>query len=249
MKNKLSTLLLVSTFVLSGLAAATVAEAAEVNSKADVQFKANEEGTGKPHDPEKPDPEEVDPDDDIEDPVIYPKGALRFHHVPTLSFGINEINAKGQTIDALLENIQDPVTKVKTPRASFVEVADERGDLAGWNVTVKSDGIFKSAKGNIEGTITFSAPAIRGINGMESKPEAAPTGAGFSIGKDFVGDATVMTAAQGKGYNMWQARYGHSDNAVAGRNANVKLTIPKGQLLLVDAKYKANLIWTLSQTP
>ena len=88
---------------------------------------------------------------------------------------------------------------------------------------------------------------------METKPEAAPTGSGFSIGKDQPGAANVMTAEAGKGYNIWQARYGHSDNAVekdgVKRNPNVKLTIPKGQLVLADQKYTTKLVWTLSQTP
>lgn len=253
MKNRLTKITLITTLVLAGVIASSVTYAKEITTRADVQFKpADKNKPVDPHDPEKPKPEVVDPDPEIKPPVVYPGGPLRLNHVPSLSFGINEINAGGQTINALLENVLEKSTGTVLPRASFIEVADETGSLRGWKVTAKSDGVFKSARGNIVGTITFSDPAIRGINGMENKPEVAPTGSAFSIGKDFEQSANVLTAEKDKGYNIWQARYGHSESAVEDkdkikRNPNVKLTVPAGQLLLVDTSYVAEIQWSLVQ--
>ncbi|MGO3196611.1 WxL domain-containing protein [Vagococcus salmoninarum] len=259
MKKTLTKVTLISSLFLGGLLASSVALAAEplsqtVTTRGDVQFKAaNDLKPVDPVDPEDEKPEPIDPTDPTKPPVVYPGGPLRLNHVPQLSFGVNEIDAKGQVISALLENVIDSESKVETPRASFVEVADETGSLRGWEVTVQSDGIFKSEKGNIEGTMTFNGASLRGLNGMDAKPEAAPTAtSSFSIGKDHLGVASVMKADTNKGYNKWQVRYGHSDQAVVDqdkvkRNNKVTLTVPEGQLVLADVEYVAAIQWSLVQ--
>ncbi|MBP1040083.1 WxL domain-containing protein [Vagococcus sp. BWB3-3] len=253
---KLSKLALISAIVLGGLYSTTVSVSANtVDGKADVEFlPADPTKPVDPTDPEDPDPKPVKPvDPEDPNPPVYPGGALRLNHIPTFQFGKNNIVSGDGNFKAYFETVIDDETNVKTKKASYVEVADETGSSKGWTVTVNSDGVFKSAKGNINAGITLTNASVRGILGMETKPEVAPTTQEtIQIGYESLGNAEVMKADAGKGYNKWQVRWGHSDTAIKGdgeenRNPAVSLFVPKGQQVMADAKYTAKVVWTLQQ--
>lgn len=261
MTNKLTKITLLSALVLGGIAFGTLADAQDVASRADVEFKAPGPTTPvDPSDPEDVDPKPVLPTDPT-DPTapVYPGGALRLNHVPTISFGVNNVSSKTANYFGKLEKVIDFDSKDETYKASYVEVADESGVLKGWTVNVSSDGIFKPTKGvateNINAAITLSDAQVRGINGMEAKPEKAPTAnSSVVIGHGApAASAQVMTAETGKGYNKWQVRYGHSTTStVVGddaslRNPAVKLTVPQGQAIIAGEAYSASVVWTLQQ--
>lgn len=237
------------------VATSDISAANTIDGRADVEFtSADPSKPVDPADPEDPDPKPVKPTDPEDpNPPVYPGGALRLNHIPTLQFGKNNIVSGDGNFNAYFETVIDDETNVKTKKASYVEVADETGSSKGWTVTVNSDGVFKSSKGNINAGITLKNATIRGILGMETKPEAAPTTQGdINIGYEAIGNAEVMKAETGKGYNKWQIRWGHSDTAIKGdgdenRNPAVSLFVPKGQQVMADAKYTAKVVWTLQQ--
>ncbi|MEF9936437.1 MAG: WxL domain-containing protein [Carnobacterium sp.] len=263
MKTNWKSITLVSTILLASLGSATIVDAAKeqtIDGRADVQFKAPETRPVDPSDPEDPDPElivPVDPEDP--NPPVYPGGDLRLNHIPTISFGINDIAAAGATYNAQFEKVIDKTIggTVGKKKASFVEVADETGLIKGWQVTVSSNGVFKSAAGNeILGAITLKSGSIRGLDGMDELKDKFPTANQNIVIGNGSNNASVevMNAAAGKGMNKWQVRYGDSElttNPLGDdktvRNPNVTLTVPKGQILLVDQKYTAKVVWSLAQ--
>lgn len=256
MKKDLISLALVSTVVLASIAGGQVAKAQtsqEVDSNSVVEFRPpGPTDPGTPVDPEDPDPLPIDPDPEIKPPVIYPGGPLRFNHVPSISFGINKLSSGTATYFARLEKVVDIATGTISPKGSFIEVEDLTGKLQGWDVKVSGDGIFKSDKGDVKGIITLKDPAVRGVEGMETKPEKAPLAQQTVVIGDVAGTVDVMAASEGNGYNKWQVRYGHSDTTIEGddatrRNPNISLTVPRGQLILTDETYISNLVWTLEQ--
>lgn len=224
-----------------------------VGSDATTEFKANDGKEVNPTDPEKEKPTPIKPGEPgVDKPVVYPGGALRLNHIPTISFGVNDLESSQADYYAKFENVEEIEGGLVSERASYVEVADETGEFTGWTVNVASDGVFKSVKGNIQGTITLTNAVLRGLNGMDSQPDKAPTMASsVVVGKD-APTAEVMTAAAGKGFNTWQAVYGNSatTGTITGddgtkRNAAVKLTVPAGQQIYAKTEYKASLVWTL----
>ncbi|MBP1039418.1 WxL domain-containing protein [Vagococcus sp. BWB3-3] len=255
--KKINTTTVLCALALSAVVAPSVSSAANqsVNGDAKVEFKAGVNTPVNPVDPEDKEPKPVDPTEpDTEKPVVYPGGALRINHIPTISFGVNEISAKQADYFAQFEKVKDLESGTVKEKASYVEVADESGEFKGWAVKVSSDGVFRSAKGNIDGTITLSSAALRGLNGMDGQVDKAPVANGTVIvGKD-APTAEVLKAEAGKGYNTWQVVYGNSvtGNTVKGsddtiRNAAVKLTVPEGQAVYAGEEYTASLVWTLEQ--
>lgn len=240
-------------FFTSGVSASAAEN--EVTGKARVEFKEPDPGAPvDPVDPEDPDPDPilpVDPGD--EEPPVYPGGPLRINHIPTLSFGVNDISASQATYLAQLETVYDYETKVGTPRASFVEVADLTGSLKGWKVTASSSGVFESSKGNVKAVIKLLQGNVRGLNGMDELKDKFPeANQAVTLGESST-SAEILTAKAGKGYNKWQVRYGDSSTSTTVgddttlRNPNVTLTVPQGQIVLAGVTYTAKITWSLEQ--
>lgn len=208
--KKLSRVTLLSAVILGSLGMGSVSLATQsVDTNAKVEFKSAKPTTPvDPEDPEDPDPKPIEPVDPTDPkPPVYPGGALRLNHVPSISFGVNSISAKTANYSAKLETVIDVATQTTSDKASFIEVADETGELKGWTVSVASDGVFKPTKGiakeNILGAITLSAPKIRGLNGMDDQLDKAP----IAHEEVIVGhgaasqSAEVLKAEKGKGFN------------------------------------------------
>lgn len=257
MKNKWSKVTLLSTVLIASMGLATVANAETIDSKATTQFKAPDNKPVDPVDPENPDPKPIEPTDPTDpNPPVYPGGAIRLNHIPTISFGINNISSKGATHLAQFEEVIDIDTQVRSPKASFVEVADESGKLTGWTVTASSDGVFKSPKGDVNGVITLNGGNVRGLEGMDAMKDKFPTAnQNIVLGGGITDNVPVLTAEKGKGMNKWQVRFGlYTDTAAiqigddkTERNPKVTLTVPKGQIILADQKYEAKVTWSLTQ--
>ena len=254
MKNTGIKLSLLSTALLGTLVISLNVDAAgSVKSNANVEFRAPDiNAPVDPSDPETEEPVPVIPDPEIKPPIVYPGGPLRINHVPSMSFGVNDISSKTSHYFAKFENVINVETNEAIPKASYIEVADLTGELKGWEVKASSDGLFKSAKGNIMGKITLTNPVVRGLDGMELQMDKAAVAKQSVVIGETPGAVSILSAEAGKGYNKWQARYGHSDTSVAGadetlRNPQVKLTIPAGQQVMAGQEYVAEINWVLEQ--
>lgn len=252
--KKINTVTVLSILALSAVAAPVIGSANNtIGSDAKTEFKANDSTEVNPTDPEKEKPTPVKPGEPgVDKPIVYPGGALRLNHIPTISFGVNNLASGQADYYAQFEEVEEVEGGLISDRASYVEVADERGTFAGWTLNVASDGIFKSAKGTINGTITLNSAVLRGSFGMDPQSDKAPSmTSSVVVGKD-APTAEVMNATEGKGYNTWQAVYGNSatTGTIMGddgtvRNSAVKLTVPANQQVYAGEAYTAKLVWTL----
>lgn len=157
-------------------------------------------------------------------------------------------------------NTESYLAKLPTPnyidggvsaRPNFVQVTDNRGNLAGWNLTAKIAEQFTNGETTLNGSV------ITLTNGW-SQPLAAdnaiyaPTVNTGSVVLGTEASANIATAAKDKGMGTWNILYGtlhDAEKATLGDAANsVKLTIP-GNIKKTDGTYTAKVEWTLSDAP
>ncbi|WP_207695738.1 hypothetical protein DOK67_0001557 [Enterococcus sp. DIV0212c] len=157
-------------------------------------------------------------------------------------------------------NTESYLAKLPTPnfvdggvsaRPNFVQVTDNRGNLAGWKLTAKIAEQFTN------GETTLNGSEITLTNGWSQPLSAdnttnAPTVNTGSIVLGTGASADIATAPAGKGMGTWNILYGtlHApEKATLGDAASsVKLTIP-GNIQKTDGTYTAKVEWTLSDSP
>lgn len=265
-KKKLIVTALALTTVI-GVSAPTTVKAASISADTNsaIEFGENTDGEPNPVDPEVENPDPIKP------PVVpLPKGALRFNWVPTIDFGKVLLRGDTTTYKAHFEDVTDLETNVVSPRASFIEVMDERAGVAkGWKVTAKGDGVFThstdSAK-KFNSVIKMGSTTIRGLNNQDAGQIPAVFGATTPVTIASTANAVQplieakASADQGRG--RFQARFGlyttttntQADEINAGeatpvkRNSAVTVTVPEGQIVYADAKYTSKITWTLEDT-
>lgn len=89
----------------------------------------------KPVDPENPE-DEVEPGGEI----VSSKGPLRFDMLPTINFGSQLLSQENQKYYAFAQ-----LFKSNTPaRGNYIQITDNRGTLAGWQLSVKQEHQFKN---------------------------------------------------------------------------------------------------------
>ena len=172
---------------------------------AGVQF-IPDDSTTPPVDPENPDPTDpVDPTDPETGGPDEPggnKGPLSLDYASKLYFGVNKISSQDKVYFANAQTFQyKPDAK-----PVYAQVTDNTGELAGWSLTVKQNGQFKTAEGDeLKGaTITFDK------GHSETKVDASENPADkvldfikadqFVLAADGSGDAVkVLEASKGQG--------------------------------------------------
>lgn len=246
---------------------ATPAKAAEtqsLNSNAVVNFIENTVPTN-PVDPENPDPgKPVDPTDptDPEGPNPGTQGPLSIDFASSLQFGTSKITTTDEVYSAYAQEVDIDGTAAFRPQ--YVQVTDNRGTDAGWNLTVNQEKQLTSAAGKeLEGAvITLGDANVKTVVGSTIKaPSTAPKSVELVPGQD----VPVMSAAQGEGAGLWVDHFGNSASTIVDgtdlkpgeegndptefavkRNTAVTLAIP-GKANKSAAEYRSVLKWTLSE--
>lgn len=234
----LAAALMLSTTALAPLAA-SAATAGELDSNAKISFEA---GT----DPEVPvDPTDpTDPIDptDPDNPGPGTGGPLSIDYASHFYFGKQKITSKDMSYYADAEEYKDSDGNLKEG-PTFVQVSDNRGTLAGWNLTVVQNGQFKSP----EGEELDGAALILNKGHVVTTSSATNTATGSATTtldpKGTVLD--VMDAEVGKGAGTFQLAWG-TDATDAAKS--VELQVP-GDAIKLAKEYKTTLTWTLNDVP
>lgn len=221
----------------SSLASADLA--AEYNSKANINFTENNEIT-KPVDPENPDKEvdpEVDPDgkDPIEPGTERP---LSIDYASHINFGEVTISGNAETYYA--NPVKVTYDGQTVDRAPYVQITDNRGTKAGWDLQVTQVAEFKNGESELTGSkLSLKDPIHNSMNSLDGVTNQ-------DIEFDIKGQAyPVMDAAADSGAGTHTNRFGE---IVDGKATSVSLEVP-GDLSIEEGKYSTDLKWELLDTP
>lgn len=258
------TIALLSLGVLASAGFATTVSAAETaayNSNGAVDFIPNTDPTN-PVNPIDPDPENpvnpVDPTDP-DGPQPGTQGPLSIDFASSFDFGVNKISNKNEVYYARAQaysNEDGSQSELTTP--NYVQVTDNRGNNAGWTLTVKQNGQFKNdATLNSELTgaqITLISPTVSSNAAGVTAPVATT-----SIALDANGtEAVVMSAATNAGAGTWVNYWGEVETVTeqdengqeiqADVTKAVALSVP-GSTPKDAVSYTTTLTWSLTDVP
>lgn len=233
--KKLLTLLGVGAIALSMMPQAVKAEVVgSGETTATVTFEAN---TGVPSliNPDKPE----EPTSVEDEQKTNLNGPLSLDYVPSISFGKNVIDAKQKMYSAEIGEF-----------SPFVQVTDNRGTGAGWQLSASFSG-FNSVEQEGKEVKTLPGTEIIFSNGevvTNGSSIHEPTSGNDEEGKIKLTeeDAVVMDAGQDEGMGSWAMVWKPKDTG-ASVNENIQLKVPGGVALAED--YKATIIWELSTVP
>lgn len=244
---------------------ASFAQAADpvANTDADVKF-VEDKDTVDPTKPEVVDPtkptepgKEVDPGEE----GSGGNGTKSFNINWVSNFKFGEIKIGSTTMTAFSAPTTLTWKDGSTPTtdlANFLQVTDNRGTNAGWNVSVKGDSFKELDETNtptateLKGaSITLNEAQIVGDTSTTDAAALAPTA--LSTGVDILGTGssyTVLNAAAGKGQGTWAVTWGaDTDKTTLKDNAGVELSVPVTAQPKADKNYRSTLTWTLAATP
>lgn len=230
--------------VSSGVDASKVGD---LDSEANVIFEENNDVT-KPVDPNNPDPEKpIGPEPDPDHPgQTIPEGTpgpLSIDHASHFNFGKVKKSGNEQTYFAKAINFTN-VDGSKDKTAPYIQVTDNRGSEAGWQVQVSQEGQLK----NVDTDLELEGAQIKVSNGIVNSiaDKTGVTAAANEIELDPQGQAhVVLTAEAGHGAGTFTNKFGELEDGVT---KDVSLTVPRGSRI-DDGHYQTSLKWTLYDTP
>lgn len=219
---------------------ASAAEVGSLTTDSKVKFTKQAEDTVippvNPIDPDQP----LDPDAEV---TPGTGGPLSIGYVSEFDFGTQEISGETKTYNAKLDKVKVGGEYVEVP--NNVQVTDNRGNNAGWSLTVAQNGQLKDGSArNLDGAeiaITKGTAVTKTGTGV-----TAPT-VNQTIKLNPNGTAsTVMNATANQGMGQWVDKFGADNTAAADA---VTLTVPGKSAKYADSDYATTLTWTLSDTP
>lgn len=248
MKKTLFTTIILGSLLYSSVSLGTTVFAAEVasrNTDAQIIFEENDETTGPvdPIDPEKPvgpiDP--IDPEKPV-DPGT--PGPLSLDFASSLNFGKQKITSTDKTYFAASQKVKEADGTV-TEKPNYVQLTDNRGTLAGWSLSVKQDGQFKTDSGK-----ALTGAKITFMNGQKESISESTAPATVKNEFDLTSDGTgaqsnVFAAQNDQGAGTWIYRFGDESNHAT----SIKLDVPGKTTKVKDSPYKTKIVWTLSDMP
>ena len=262
---------ILGTVIVGGTATkASAAETQSYKSDAAVNFITNTDPSN-PIDPEDPDPENpVDPIDPIdpENPVDPgTEGPLSLDFASSLNFGTAKITTANKVYSAYAQQIKKndgEELAIENYRPNYVQVTDNRGTEAGWDLKVRQESQLTSTEGKelTGAAINMTGGTLNTAAGSTAKTPTAVADVALVPGED----AVVASAAEGEGAGVWADYFGKSGDTVkpgtdlvqddAGevtefdviRNSAVTLSVP-GASIKTNSTYTTELTWTLSEVP
>lgn len=258
---KITKWVILSSFVVLGsTAVATSVQAAEskaYHSNGSVEFIPNTDPIN-PVDPENPDPEKpvtpIDPTDPEKPVNPGTDGPLSIDYASSLDFGVNKISNKNETYYARAQKFTN-----REDSANYVQISDNRGNNAGWTLTVKQNGDFKATSDTLNDTLTgakisLSSPTVK----SNAQNVQAPTATSLIELDPNGSEQVVMAAKANAGAGTWIDSFGKvekvSETDKDGKQVEsnvtkaVALEVP-GSTPKDAVKYQTTLTWTLTDTP
>lgn len=265
--TKLTLISVVTAGAILGAASPALADVTypqTVDTNGVVQFK-DSDGKPAPVDPTDPDPNPVEP----EIPAGT-SGLVRLDQVPTLDFGTATIRGTKETQGAKYVRLNNIGGELRYFVPAYVQVTDERGTNAGWNVKVKAsefkaydgDTLSEDQAGLVGATISFKNAHVNNHSGM-----TAPEITQYSpVANEVIVDASatstdkvLLDAAATKGMGIWSTSFfdapagtaipTSTDIANVPQDASIELAIPGTAQKSKDFRYESTLTWTISDTP
>lgn len=254
LRNKLLATLAIGSLVVTN-APTLLAEAQTqtVDSTGRVSFVAPDENAGDEVgllDPTNPDPanpvDEDDSDYDPNDPDLTENpnkgttGPLRIDYASNFYFGTNEISNQNQTYYAAPE--KRIINDISDERPNYVQVTDNRGTLAGWNLSVTQEAQLANGDHDLNGAqITLNGFLIASYSDSDD-PTAPNAAVKLELGE---ASPSLMTADTGAGAGSFYLNFvGEDDDAATG----VQLYVPGASVKKIG-NYDTTLTWTLANTP
>lgn len=219
-----------------GHAASYTKEGTSATTNAAVTFTVPTENNTKPGIPGT-DPD--NPETPTDNPGSDSKALLKIVYMSDLNFNTHEVSATNKTYNADLIG-----TSAGGKTTPFMQISDNRGTAAGWNLKVKQDGEFKNKDGKMltGAYVTFKAPTLLGFDGKGVVGDVTSSEAKLST------DGTVMpimNAAKGSGNGMTYGQFGKP--AEKDTTDGIQMTIIGGTALA--SEYATTVTWSLGATP
>ncbi|MDA1763855.1 WxL domain-containing protein [Bacillus cereus] len=246
---KLAKLALIGAVTLSSVSVGTSAFAAEkdggkLDSKAFIKFEKNTDKIDVVN-PEKP--------DEVVEPVVDPNnpddkhekgtdGPLSIDYVSNFNFKTQKASGNNEIYFAELDKVKKVADGSVVDVPNYVQVTDNRGTNAGWHLTVKQNGQFKTADDKaLDGAaLTLKNSALKSNAGSD-----APT-AEQSITLNPSGAASdLIDAKVDQGMGTWVNTFGKD---AAEAKQSVELSVP-GKTKKEQAQYTTSLTWELTDAP
>ncbi|MGY3778104.1 WxL domain-containing protein [Isobaculum melis] len=248
MKKKV-TLLLVSATLLGGFLVNSHSASAEIagtmNSITDVTFTQDTTPTNpvSPTDPNTP-VSPVNPTDPNDPHTPGTAGPLSIDYVSNFHFGSKIINDEDMIYYAKLDNVLQAGSVVQVP--NFAQITDKRGLNAGWKLTVKQNGQFKTTDGNDTELVNAQLKMVKATTNSLLSPTLAPVTLPASLDPTGTNSSTIATALPVTGMGTWTMAFGADNTAgVEGVSLHVPLTTSK----VKDVAYRTSLTWNLEDAP
>ncbi|UQF11003.1 WxL domain-containing protein [Vagococcus lutrae] len=268
--KKLTANLLIASTILGSIAAPIVKAEEEtqkpanvVETKANVQFTANDEGETTPVDPVEPGNPTNPTDPESPGGQEGGIGALRIDWAPHFNFGKNEIKGGGDFVIPATHYVNENGNSMHY----FVQVSDLRGlDDANWKLDVTASALEKKetkevgVENQLEGSqIKFTPGRILNDGIAQLAYEENYNGVKFEkVQKIEFGTQQTLINAENKQnprgtWSLAMERnsepYTDEESSEDSRTSEVTLTIPASQVKKIrKATYQATLNWELSST-
>lgn len=234
--NKTLTAMMTAAFTLATLAPVALADSSRYTSNAKVTFEASTDTTD-PINPDNPDNQNpaAPENPDGTDPQAPTAGPLSIDFASSLDFGTQKISTTDAIYNAAAQKYSNGTTGT-----NYVQVTDNRGTDAGWNLSVKQVAQFNDGTNALDGAALLFTNGNLVTNGKGATPSL------FSNKFALVpGTATsIVDAAAGQGQGTWAERFG--DTATA--DSSIQLSVP-GSTTKRANQYTSTLEWTLAQAP
>lgn len=269
---KLASLGLVSLCVVA-LGTATV-QAANPEAKTNRIVKFVEDTTS--IDPEKPevvDPKNPEGPAEVVDPTDEGSGgngskAFNINWVSDFKFG--EIKIAGSTMKGFAQpsTLNFESGKKSVGLANFLQVTDNTGTNAGWNVKVQGSEFFELNDAGVETATTLQGAKLTlsggHVIGSADNTSLAPASS-LAVDKSIISAqaVNVFSAATGKGQGTWSLAWGAKsatdpvlkgitvagETATGKAEAGVELSVPVTAQPKAGKNYRSTLNWVLATTP
>lgn len=264
LNKKIISGLLFLTLIQSTTKLTYAADAKNTNANGIVRYEVNDEKTV-PVDPEHPEEAINVPESEY----TSTSGLLRFDFIPNLHFGAQAISSKDSVYEVNAQLFSD----TRSARPNHVQITDNRGEISGWELSVKQDTQFYSdddKKEELKGVVlSFDK---QWANSTMSK-EYSPTIVKDAIKIEQIGASYPIAKAEpGKGAGTWEIVFGSTgeiegiektltpllnaegqpvtnplfNNNGVYKNSAIRLFVPS-KSTKHPAKYKTELTWTLSE--
>lgn len=244
----------------------------ELDSKGQITFTPNTDPTN-PIDPTDPtDPvvpiDPTDPTNPNPDPTPGTNGPLSIDYASNFLFVEKDydpatgdaekqkvkITSQDKTYYAMAQTYKDSAGAVQTG-PNFVQVSDNRGSLAGWNLTVTQKDQFATADPNdATKNVYLDGAKITLNNGSIQTPSTSAKPSTVAAEAELTPNAVtpLITAAANEGAGTYQLVWGDpastDPTAATDASKSVTLDVP-GATTKLAAQYTTTLTWSLYDTP